>query len=363
MDVMTFESRLSQYAGLAGSRRLMPVKVSAFYRRKLDEEAGVLGHREGPLNRLMYPSLDRLTLNDAAEVEDHVQDRSNMPEGFEGRLIHKYPDRLLFMPTEQCLSNCLYCFRQDVLNDGWRNKTPATEDGFLQRVVGYISHHPAITELIFSGGDPLMLKDEAFAKLVDHFSGLQQLRSLRLHTRAPIFDPRSLTPSKMETLRRGRVRTVLHIVHPYELCAQVRERLRLAQEIGVRLYNQFPMLRGVNDHVEVLKHLLVDLDVLDIRNLSVFYPEPVLHSACYRVRLGRFFELARRLRLESPAWNHATRFCVDTAIGKVTIEDRVQEDSSAEVYHFERAGRRMVMKDLPPGMDIPGKIETMLWRD
>ena len=101
-----------RYNTLSTQERLLPIKVTKFFQQKIEEEVAALGHNEGPLHRIAYPTHERLFVRTADEVIDFVDDRSNMPDNAKDVLIHKYTDRLLFMPTANCIGHCQYCFRQ-----------------------------------------------------------------------------------------------------------------------------------------------------------------------------------------------------------------------------------------------------------
>ncbi len=143
----------ARYQALAVAERLLPIKVTRFYQDKLDAEVAALGHTEGPLHRTARPTPDRFTLSAGDEVDDWVDDRANMPVPGSSAIIHKYADRVLFMPTSVCAGHCQYCFRQDVLTDahGEGRTDVATE---LARLEAYLDGQPAVTEVILSGGDP-----------------------------------------------------------------------------------------------------------------------------------------------------------------------------------------------------------------
>jgi L-lysine 2,3-aminomutase len=148
------EDLISAYQRIAAREGLLPVKVTPFYQKKVDEEVAALGGTHGPLYRAVYPVEERVSLHAPDEVQDWVGDRANMAEEGAGFVIQKYEDRVLFLPTSLCAAHCLYCFRQDVLSE---NKTKEADlDEKLAVLVRHLRKHPKTTEVILSGGDPLM---------------------------------------------------------------------------------------------------------------------------------------------------------------------------------------------------------------
>ena len=352
----------TRFETLARREALLPIKVSPFYRRKVEAEVAALGHTEGPLHRVVRPSAERLAVRAPGEVRDWVDDRDNMPTASSGCVVQKYADRVLFMPTSTCAAHCQYCFRQDVLFE-WHARGPEALDAAVAELLAHVEAHPAVREVILSGGDPMTLPTAALARVLEPLHAHPRIERLRLHTRTIAFAPRAFDdPEKLALLARTGVRLVFHLVHPYELCEAVRATIARVRGAGIRCYNQFPLLRGINDHATLLERHLELLDELGVRNLSVFVPEPITGSAAFRVSWDRFERLVDRINRTTPSWINATRFVLDTPIGKVRREDVVGRDRRAGTVTFERDGRRVVYPDLPEALDEPGEIGTLLWR-
>jgi lysine 2,3-aminomutase len=352
----------ARWNALAARERLLPVKVTAFYRAKIDAETAALGHAGGPLHRTAHPPAERFDPPVGSEVDDWVDDRSNMPVRASRAIVHKYPDRVLFMPTPVCAGHCQYCFRQDVLSEEHAAGRPDV-DGALDELLAYLPTRPEIGEVILSGGDPLTLPARDLVRVLDAVRSVPQIRSIRIHTRAIVFAPKVFDdPARLDALARADARVVLHVVHPYEICGDVAARIAALRSRDVRLYAHFPLLRGVNDHVSVVRRLVEDLDDLRVRTLSVYVPEPVRHSAPWRIPLARFFAIQDELTRTTPGWVNAIRFTLDTPVGKVRREDMVSVDPVRDLVTFERNGRRVVYPDFPARLDRPGDPAVLLWR-
>ncbi len=352
----------ARFADLARRERLLPVKVTGFYRAKIEAEVAALGHTEGPLHRGAHPPRERLSLAAGHEVADWVDDRSNMPVPAHPSIIHKYPDRVLFMPTAVCAGHCQYCFRQDVLSEqheaGRAHLGPA-----LEALVAHVTARPEVREVILSGGDPMTLPTRDLALVLRTLRTLPQIGSIRIHTRAPAFSPRLFAdPARLDALAEADVRLVCHFVHPYEICEEVEAMLGRLRRRDIRLYNHFPLLRGVNDHVDVVRRLVERLDDLRVRTLSVYVPEPIRHSAAWRMPLARFFAIQDDLVRTAPSWVNAVRFTLDSPLGKVRREHIVAADPARGTVTFRRDGREILYPDFPATLDVPGDPAVMLWR-
>jgi lysine 2,3-aminomutase len=348
------------YEKLRSKFQLLPVKCSKTYRALIDEEISALGGNQGPLRRAMLPSLEKVELRGPGETPDFIDDRSQMPEGSHGRWLHKYFDRVLFFPTFKCLSNCMYCFRQDIL-DGQGGEGVGLNSA-LTELIAYLRQHDEVQEVILSGGDPLMLPPTQLELVFSRLASETNIQRFRVHTRAPVFDPRSMTAQHCVVLAKFQVRTFLHVIHPYELTTALKNKCKEADAAGVRLYNHFPLLRQVNDHVDVLTRLIETLDELRVRTVSVYFPEPVMFSGTYRISFGRLLRLIDDFQHHCPSWLHSIRFCQDTARGKCQLHELDHIDESRGVVVFNRGSQKIEVPDFPIELDQPGKIEHLLWK-
>jgi lysine 2,3-aminomutase len=200
--------------------------------------------------------------------------------------------------------------------------------------------------------------DYIFSEVLTH----THIREFRLHTKAIVFNPNCITPSHQEVLKKYDVRTVFHIVHPYEICSEVSKKIEELRSRKIRLYNHFPILRNINDHVDVLIENIKAVDALGIHNLSIYFPDPVQHSSTYRIRFSRLFEMVKSFHQNTPSWINATRFCQDTVHGKVRPEDLVEYREEENIAIFQRGKQRITVPDHPIELDLAGDPNIMLWK-
>ncbi|WFU54639.1 radical SAM protein [Bradyrhizobium pachyrhizi] len=343
---------------------LLPVKVTPFYEKKIKEEVAALGNHLGPLHRVSFPTQDRISLRAPNEVKDFVNDRSNAcGQANKTSIVRKYADRVLFLTTSKCFGHCQYCFRMDVLSEHKFIDEPNEQGADLDRLIEYLRRQPEVTEVILSGGDPLMLPASRLETIIEGIRLVPSVKSIRIHTRSIVFAPKAFTPEKIGILARHGLRITFHIVHPYEICEEVSEKIADLRGHKIRLYNQFPLLRNTNDHQLVLHRLLEKLDGMGVRNLSIFIPDPINFSAAFRVRLGRIWHIADQLNLFSPSWINSTRFVLDTSRGKVRREHHIETNSETDLALFVRDGNSVPFPDFPEHLDVPGELEVMLWKE
>ncbi|WP_107851297.1 EF-P beta-lysylation protein EpmB [Oceanimonas marisflavi] len=238
-------------AGLA-ARRLFAMRVPRPFADKMEK-----GNPQDPLLRQVLPLAEEF-----AEVPGFVTDPLDEHDSALPGLLHKYRSRVLLVLRGGCAINCRYCFRRHF---PYADNSPGM--GGWQPAVDYIAGHPEINEVILSGGDPLMAKDEHIARLLDELESIPHLRRLRIHSRLPVVIPARLTNGLRDRLAQSRLRPVLvlHVNHANEIDDDLATRLQRWQRAGITLLNQSVLLAGVNDDADALEALserLFDAGVL-----------------------------------------------------------------------------------------------------
>ncbi|MDD3341690.1 MAG: hypothetical protein PHN72_05850 [Bacilli bacterium] len=191
---------------------------------------------------------------------------------------------------------------------------------------------------------------------------LEELKEwdIRIHTRAIVYNPETFNEKTIDLLKKYNVRLVFHINHPYEICEVVEEKIKELYTKNIRLYAQFPLLKGINDHYVVLKTLLLKMDELHIRPVSIFIPDPISYSASFRVSYDRIVSIMDKLNWNTPSWINSVRFCMDTTIGKVRKENI--KEKNGKCITFSRDGKDVEYYDLDDGIDQPTPLNQLLWK-
>ncbi|MBW3165510.1 EF-P beta-lysylation protein EpmB [Ferrimonas balearica] len=234
------------------ARRLFPMLVPKAFAAAMRP-----GDAQDPLLRQVLPVGDEFLVADGFGPDPIGEQDGPMPG-----LLHKYQSRVLLMLRTGCAVNCRYCFRRHFPYAD--HKVGAAE---LAQAHDYIASDTRINELLLSGGDPLMARDDHLAELVARFSDLPHLKRLRIHTRLPVVLPSRITDQLVSMLADApwQVVMVLHINHPNELQPELVAGLARLKAAGVTLLNQAVLLKGVNDHADTLVALaegLFDAGVL-----------------------------------------------------------------------------------------------------
>ncbi len=191
-------------------------------------------------------------------------------------ILKKYHGRALVIATGACAVHCRYCFRRHFPYSAHRQASSYPSLAALRR-------DPTVREVILSGGDPLMLTDVHFARLVGEVASLGHVRRIRIHTRLPVVIPQRVTPALVETLAGvpQSVVVVLHFNHPNEIDADCAA--ALARLGRVTLLNQSVLLGGINDNVDTLSELSERLFEAGVLPYYLHMPDPVAGTAHFDV--------------------------------------------------------------------------------
>lgn len=217
-----------------------PIKVPRPYLSRIQP-----GNPHDPLLKQVLPlALESIItpgyLTDPLEEAD-----SHVPSG----IIHKYQGRVLLVLTGTCAINCRYCFRRHFPYENHQNSMRQ-----WQQTLDYIRQNHSISEIIYSGGDPLANNDSKLAQLTQSIAQIPHVKRLRIHTRLPVVIPQRVTDSLLEWLTATRLQTsiVLHTNHANELDKAVEHSLRRLRQAQICLLNQSVILKGVNDNSQSL---------------------------------------------------------------------------------------------------------------
>ena len=224
------------------ARRLFPMRVPRPFAAKMQK-----GDPHDPLFLQVFTNRYEFE-SSAGYSNDPLEEQNNQQPG----ILHKYQNRLLLLVRGGCAVNCRYCFRRHFpYSDNHLNKQQ-----WLQ-ALDYIAANPQIDEVIYSGGDPLMAKDEFLAWLTQQVEAIPHIKRLRIHTRLPVVIPSRITSELIQWFTQSRLKPVmvLHINHGNEIDQKLSQAAQKLTQAGVTLLNQAVLLKGINDSVEAQIHL------------------------------------------------------------------------------------------------------------
>lgn len=218
------------------------------------------------------------------------------------QLIHRYQSRALFTPTTICPVHCRYCFRKNELN--------AADELFgpdFEQTQEYLKNHPEISELIFTGGDPLTLSNERLKKYLAAFAAIPSIKDIRFHTRYPVILPERIDEEFLTLMEEfsAHFRTItmaIHANHINEFDETNKVAIRRLAATPLQLLSQTVLLSGINDRVEDLLNLFEQFMELKIRPYYLHHPDRVKGGMHFYLPLIKGRELYLALRKHLPGW-------------------------------------------------------------
>ncbi len=276
----------------------LPVGITPYYLTLIDRDDPTQG-----LRRTHVPVGDEY-FRAPGEADDPLgEDHDAAVPG----LIHRYPDRVLFLTTGFCSTYCRYCTRSRMVGEAGGEYSFSVPQ--WQRAIAYIEAHPQIRDVLLSGGDPLTLADEKLEWLLARLRAIKHVEFLRIGTKVPVVAPQRVTRALAAILRRYHPLWMsLHFTHPDELTPEVKEACARLADAGIPLGSQTVLLKGVNDDAEVMKRLMHGLLMARVKPYYLYQCDPISGSAHFRTPVEKGLEIIRALR------GHTTGYAVPTFV-------------------------------------------------
>ena len=274
-------------------------------------------------------------------------------------LVHRYPDRVLFLVTDRCASYCRYCTRSRLVS----NATGYDFHPEFEKQIDYIRKTPSIRDVLISGGDPLLLSDEKLGHLLRQLRAIPHVEFLRIGSRIPLFLPQRITPALCEILKEVHPLFIsIHTNHPRELTTEVREGLARLANAGIPLGNQSVLLKHVNDDPIVMRALMQKLLMCRVKPYYLYQCDLIAGSAHLRASVRKGLEIMDSLR------GHTTGYAIPQYVidapgggGKVPInpdyilfrnEDRVViRNFEGKVFEYPEAADGSVLMEPPKSIE------------
>jgi len=250
-----------------------------------------------PIRRQVVPRLEESSYS-AEEMSDPCGEDGAMPVP---GLVHRYPDRVLFLITDRCASYCRYCTRSRVVSGvGEQEVETDFEEAFR-----YLEKHEEVRDVLLSGGDPLLFSDRKLDAILTRLRSIPHIEFVRIGSRVPIFLPQRITPELCAMLRKHHPLWIsIHTNHPRELTTEVKEALGRLSDAGIPLGNQAVLLNGINNDAEVLKELFHKLLMCRVRPYYLYQCDLIKGSGHLRTTIQEGLEIMDKLR------GHTTGYAV-----------------------------------------------------
>jgi len=207
-------------------------------------------------------------------------------------LIHRYPDRAVFLASNRCALHCRHCMRQRDVGVDIQNRSV-----FYEKIIDYIGQTRTLREVILSGGDPFMLPDRVLLDLLTALKKIAHIEMLRIHTRVPCTWPQRISPQLAARLKGyGPLFINIQFNHPAEITPDAAAACARLADAGIPLGCQSVLLKGVNDDPDTMLQLLRGLLSIRVRPYYLHHPDPVAGTAHFRVPLRRGLDILAYVR-------------------------------------------------------------------
>jgi lysine 2,3-aminomutase len=252
---------------------------------------------DDPIGRQFIPDVTEL-VTAAHESADPIGDDALSP--VKG-VVHRYPDRALLKPLLICPVYCRFCFRREHVGpDGG-----VLTDAELEAAYAWFAAHPEVTEVILTGGDPLMLSARRLRTIVGTLSAMPHVQTIRIHSRVPVAEPERLTDELAAAMETDRsLWLVVHANHAREFAPAAGAALRRVRALGIPVLGQSVLLRGVNDSSEALEALFRAMIAQRVKPYYLHQLDPAPGTARFHVPIeeGRALLEGLRGRVTGLAW-------------------------------------------------------------
>jgi lysine 2,3-aminomutase len=265
-------------------------------------------------------------------------------------LVHRYPDRVLFLVTDRCASYCRYCTRSRLVS----NASGYDFHPEFDRQIDYIQQNTQIRDVLLSGGDPLLFSDDKLEYLLTRLRAIPHLEFLRIGTRIPLFLPQRITPELCAMLKKFHPLFIsIHSNHPRELTTEVRDAVGRLADAGIPLGNQSVLLRNVNDDLTTMTAQVQKLLMCRVKPYYIYQCDLINGSAHLRSTVRKGLEIMQGLRGHTTGYG-VPQYVIDApgGGGKVPINpeyilshsrDRlVIRNFEGKIFEYVEAGARGV---------------------
>ena len=232
---------------------------------------------------------DPLELADTVCIADPLAEESLSPVP---NLVHKYPDRVLFLVASECAMYCRFCTRKRMVGT---SRMKITEDS-IERGISYLRETKTIREVLLSGGDPLLLSDNKLDSILSRLHSIPHLEVIRIGSRVPCTLPMRITKELVVILKKYHPLYInTHFNHPQELSQEAADACSLLANAGIPLGCQTVLLKGINDDAETLKTLFLGLLRMRVKPYYLFQGDLTKGSNHFRTHSSSGIHIMRQL--------------------------------------------------------------------
>jgi lysine 2,3-aminomutase len=284
-------------AAIERHRGPLPVGITPYYLSLVDAN-----DPDQPLRRTVVPVLGEY-LRTPGEADDPLHEDGHSPVP---GIVHRYPDRILFLVTGFCSVYCRYCTRSRMVGSSGEYRFGRE---MWKRALDYVAATPSIRDVLVSGGDPLTLGDDTLDWLLSGLRAIPHVEMIRLGTKVPAVLPQRVTPQLTRILKKHHPFWLsIHFTHPDELTPEVAAACGRLADAGIPLGSQTVLLAGVNDNVDTMTRLMHGLLKIRVKPYYLYQCDPISGSSHFRTPVQKGLDIIAGLR------GHTSGYAVPTYV-------------------------------------------------
>ncbi len=263
----------------------LPFRITPYFASLLDRLES-----EHPLYKTIIPTVNELNSCEG-EKTDPLDEESDSPVK---NIVHRYPDRALFLVTGFCSTYCRYCTRSHMVSKRTDIHVSKTD---WEEAFEYLERHTEIRDVIVSGGDPLTMNDIQLEYILSRLRNIEHIEIIRIGTKVPVVLPQRITPELVNMLKKyNPLYLSIHFTHPDELSRETRRACNMLADAGIPLGSQTVLLKGINDDVDTMKKLMRQLLTVRCRPYYIYQCDPIPGSEHFRTTVEKGLEIIKGLR-------------------------------------------------------------------
>ncbi len=283
---------------------------------------------DDPIRRAIIPNSDEL--DDWGRLDPSDEHTYSVIPGLE----HKYNSTVLMLVSNVCEGICRYCFRKRLFMS---SQNESLRD--LPAALNYIREHTEITNVLLTGGDPLILKPSRLDEIISRLMAIEHVHIVRIGTKMPAFNPYRIIeePELLNLIKkyssgRKKIYIMTHFVHPRELTDTAVKAVEMLQKAGAIITNQMPLIKGVNANPEILAKLLAKLSFVGAVPYYIFQCRPALGNRAYTIPIEQGYEIVEQAKSLVSGLAKRARYVMSHSSGKIEIVGKT-EDCIFFKYH------------------------------
>lgn len=289
---ITTKEELSRFINLSqreldsfiSDHRCFPLSITPYYASLIDRY-----DENHPLRKSVIPVVDEHIVS-SIESNDHLNEMGSSPVSC---IVHRYPDRVLFLATNFCSVYCRYCTRSRMVGSRGHYSNYAQWEHGLE----YIKSNKNIRDVLISGGDPLTMETDKLEWLLSKLRQIEHVEFIRIGTKVPVVLPQRIDKDLVNMIKKYHpVWMSIHFTHPDELTEETKRACAMLADAGIPLGSQTVLLKGINDNVKTMTKLCHGLLKARVKPYYLYQCDLVPGSAHFRTSVNKGIEIIDKMR-------------------------------------------------------------------